>query len=139
MTHELSPHQRRELLEMAQRLEALIGERAAADEPSMIARLDQALADVQAAAANKAALEAKLANEAAVRLGSPRAEREEVGPDEPGSADPIAQQFIASTLKLAIARQRGEDARRPRQVQQQLISVGAKSGSGTDAGPATRW
>ena len=76
VTHEMSPDQRRELSEMAQRLEDLIAERAAADEPAMIARLDQALADLQAAAANKAAPEAKLAIEAAGRLENQRAEKE---------------------------------------------------------------
>ena len=104
MTYEISPDQRRALFEMAQRLEDLIAERAAADEPAMIARLDQALADLQAAAANKAAPEAKLAIEAAGRL-------EKVAPDGPRRTDPIAQQFIAATLKLAIARQRGRGGR----------------------------
>jgi hypothetical protein len=104
-----------ELSEMAQRLEDLIAERA--DERAMIARLDQALADLQALAADKSAPEVKLAIEAAGRLESPPS------PGERGSTDPVAQQFIAAMLKLAIARHWGER------------TFGARSRSGSSSVP----
>src|SRR5262249_54527137 len=67
----INPDQRRELAEMAQRLEDWIAERA--DERAMIAGLEQALADLQVLAADKSAPEVKLAIQAAGRLASPLA------------------------------------------------------------------
>ena len=80
MDCETNPDQRSELLEMAQRLEDLIAQRAADDERAMIARLDQALADIGVAAANKVAPEAKLAIGAAVRSGSREPRRTRLTP-----------------------------------------------------------